>query len=122
MVLTVFIIFCRYVKDNDGVARLVALTREPPKEKKDVKQLRTYSKRVAIEANRVCIVFRTLLYSIQSDIVLSCPKPNNSEHKMSRNEFDFIFFLIRKTEFPMNNFFARSTFLILHLRTVEFIT
>jgi len=41
------------VKEADGVGKLVALTREPPKETKEDKPYRTYSKRVVVDANRV---------------------------------------------------------------------
>jgi len=43
----------RKVKEADGVGKLVALTREPPKETKEDKPYRTYSKRVVVDANRV---------------------------------------------------------------------
>lgn len=43
------------VKYADGIVKLVALTRETPKETKEEKTLRTYSNKVITEANRVLL-------------------------------------------------------------------
>ena len=48
----------RKVKEANGIGKLVALTRETPKEKKEELSLRTYSNKVIVDANRVsCLDF-----------------------------------------------------------------
>ena len=48
------------MKETDGVSRLVALTREAPREEKDQRPLRSYSNAVITDANRVRDLFNVI--------------------------------------------------------------